>query len=152
MRSIEHRANILSKKSNSLGVAVIKVVDGYYAVQDFAFSAAADDPDTAEQRMITVFTRVRKEADKTPGQFTPDTQLRAYACAMANNDDVAVKGLPMPKGFQHMLGYAISEPDELPDPLQAIASDPSIVSLELGACYKATRKYPGGGYWFIIVY
>src|SRR5438105_864578 len=36
MRSLGHRANILSKKPNALGVGVIKVNDGYYAVQDFA--------------------------------------------------------------------------------------------------------------------
>jgi hypothetical protein len=152
MRSLEHRANILSKKPNALGIGVVKVEDGYYAVQDFANTTSADEPTLAEKRFVVAFNGIRKEQRKTPAQITSTESLRTYSCEMAQKDAVSVKSVPIPPGFQRSIGYTAVEPEELPDPVKDIASEPLIVNLQMGSCYKATRQYPGGVYWFVIVY
>jgi uncharacterized protein YkwD len=152
MRSLEHRANILSKRPNALGIGVIKVTDGYYAVQDFANTTSADEPTLADKRFVAAFNGLRKEQRKTAAQLTSTESLRTYACEMAQKDTVSVKSIPIPAGFYRSIGYTTVEPEELPDPVKDIASEPLLVNLQMGSCYKATRQYPGGVYWFVIVY
>ncbi|MEO6119894.1 MAG: CAP domain-containing protein [Terriglobales bacterium] len=148
MRSAGHRANILSAAYDEVGIAVALGPNGYYAVQNFAHTTSESGTKEAEARWAAALRReLRREI-----AVTFSARIREAVCEMAERDRVDAKRLPVEPPQRRMFAYTASEPDELPTGLVEAAQGASIKQIEVGICYRATEKYPGGTYWVGAVY
>lgn len=147
MRSPGHRANILSPKYNEVGIAVGLGANGYYAVQNFARTTSEWPAKEAESRLAAA---LRKHfGAKLEVVFSQP--IRDAMCRMAANDQVSARGVPAETPKRRTFAFTASEPEDLPEKLTASASA-SLMQMEVGVCYKATPKYPGGTYWVGLAY
>jgi hypothetical protein len=148
MRSEGHRANILSPKYNAVGIGVVKRDGYYYATQNFAAAGEGLTVAQAEQRVTRLLSRERGGKLKV----APNQSLRTAACAMAKRDHVDASEVPVAAGAHGALAFTASALDELPKGLAKIANNSEIRSIDIGACFLATKTYPGGTYWFAVQY
>ena len=49
-------------------------------------------------------------------------------------------------------GATSAKLDEIPEPLESVASRPNLDRMAIAACFKVTPKYSGGVYWFAFEY
>lgn len=152
MRSPGHRANILGRGSDAVGIAVLNHNGSYYAVEDFAGANSADPPEKAEERLGAAFNRERKERKQSPVRVNSSESLRSAACAMAGRDKAEAAAIPHEPGKRGAIAFTAFEPEQLPEPMLRLLGDPSIGSLTVGACFRATPTIPGGTYWFAVIY
>jgi uncharacterized protein YkwD len=152
MRSAGHRANILSRNNNALGVAVLNHNGSYYAVEDFAKVDSADSAEKAEERFIAAFNRARKERKQQAAHVSSNPNLRTAACAMADRDKADARTIPHDNASRGTIAFTASEPEQLAEPMLKLAGNPQIGAMGVGACFKATPAVPGGMYWFAVVY
>jgi len=148
MKSPGHRANILSPKYDEVGIAIGRGIDGYYAVQNFAHTTTESGAGEAEAR-LTRALRSRLRGDTV---IAPSVQIREAVCAMAERDHLEASRVPAELNLRRVFAYTAAEPEELPEALVTAAGFPGTRRILIGACYKATEKYPGGTYWIGINY
>lgn len=152
MHSPGHRANILSRATDSLGVAVLDYKGRFYAVEDFAKATSSDPSDKAESRFAAEFNRHRAERRQPQARIESKSSLRAAACAMADRDDADAGTIPHQTGDRGTIAFTASEPEELPGPILRLLADPAVSALSVGSCFKTTARAPGGAYWFAVIY
>ncbi len=152
MHSPGHRANLLSRSSDAVGIAVLNHNGSYYAVEDFAKANSADSPEQAEQRFGAAFNHERKAHKQSPVRIDPSPELRAAACAMAERDKAEARDIPREAKTHAAIAFTAFEPEQLPQPILSLAGNPQIATLAVGACFKATSTIPGGTYWFAVTY
>lgn len=152
MHSPGHRANILNPKADTLGVAVLKYKNTFYAVEDFAKFVMEDSNEKAEKRLAATFNRLRVEAKQRVVPIDYDQSLRTIACSMAEKDAPEARRIPARDGARGSIAFNTTQPEDLPQQLTALARDPLMERMSVGGCFKATPKNPGGAYWFAIVY
>lgn len=148
MRSPGHRANILSPKYDEIGIAVALGPNGYYAVQNFAHTTSEAGTAEAESRWATAL----RKAIGPRLAVSFDRSIRSAVCGMAERDRVEARRLPVEPPKRRLFAYTASEPDELPQSLIDAARGANIKQIDVGICYRATEKYPGGTYWIGVVY
>lgn len=147
MQSPGHRANILSPKYTEVGIAVALGANGYYAVQNFARTTSEWSSKEAELRLAAELRRrfgSRLEVVASPA-------IRSAMCEMAEEDQVSARLVPAETPRRRTFAFTASEPEDLPEKLTGSVSG-SMKSIEVGVCYKATPKYPGGTYWVGVAY
>jgi hypothetical protein len=152
MGSPGHRHNILNPDYNALGVAVLQSGDRLYAVQNFARLTSKIPYTVAEKIFAERFNQLRQRSGLLPAHLEPDAQVRAAVCGMAENDRLSAGSLPRDSGAHGVVAFTASEPTEIPDRLKPAISAPSVGVIRIGACYRETPHYPGGIYWFGVVY
>ena len=152
MGSPGHRRNLLNPDYDAVGIAVLQVGDRLYAVQNFAHLTPKVPYLEAERQLADRFNQLRRKAGLSPAHFEADTQLREAACHMAAQDHVSAADLPRPTGVRNLVAFTASAPTELPDRLTSAIDSPTLGVMRIGACYRASPHYPGGVYWFGVVY
>jgi hypothetical protein len=149
MRSEGHRANILSPKYNAVGVGVLKRGDYYYVTENFARVGEGLTAAQAEQRVTRLLAQKRGQV---PFAVAPSQLLRNAACEMARRDEVEATAVPFISGGHGAVAFTASDLDGLPEGLNKLVNDPDVRRIGIGACFKATKTYPGGTYWFAVQY
>jgi len=152
MHSAGHRANILSPNYNSVGIGVLKAHDGYYAVQNFAHVTSEDTAAQAGGRFAAAFNKAREAKGIAPARIVIADALHQSACTMAASDKLDAKLVPAEGGTTGIMAFTASEPEQIPGNLLALSTEPTVNALYVGACYMATKTYPGGTYWFAVAY
>jgi hypothetical protein len=152
MHSPGHRANLLSRNSDAVGIAVLNHNGNYYAVEDFAQANSDDSPEKVEQRFAEAFNRHRKEGKQPPVRVVSSESLRSAACAMAGQDKAEARAIPHEAGNRGVIAFTAFEPEQLSQPILDLVGDPQLGGLKVGACFKVTATIPGGTYWFAVVY
>jgi uncharacterized protein YkwD len=151
MNSPAHRANILSRDYNAIGVGVILSGDKLYVTEDFAhrlpdYSDA--EADAALQGAITNFAKARRfPAPVRKAQ----PKLHEMACHMAvigALDTGTPRSVP---GVHRVMAWTATEADQLPDGLKAMLGQPLPNGYSLGVCFRASAIHPGGMYWIVMV-
>lgn len=149
MRSPSHRANILNSKYNAIGIAVALGPNGYYAVENFARVTSEFSPEESERKFANAYLRLPQTNQV---DVTANAGIRKAMCEMAESDRLDARKLPSLNANQRMFTYTAFDPGDLPEKL---ANDPRPTSgrqINVGICYRATSKYPGGVYWIGVVY
>jgi len=149
MQSAGHRANILNPKYDQVGIAVALGPNGYYVVQDFAHVTSESSSAEAEARFAS---GLRRKLGRSRLEVTANPNIRKATCEMADRDRVEARRLPSEQPQQHMFAYTTSEPDEIPQSLLDAEGMTGLRRVEVGVCYRATEKYPGGIYWVGVIY
>src|SRR5262249_47607715 len=81
MNSTGHRSNILAKKYNAVGIAVVEVKGRVYVTEDFAHVVPAYSPQQFREEVVEAFNRARKVHHFVPIDTRPDPRLDDQACA-----------------------------------------------------------------------
>jgi hypothetical protein len=152
MQSAGHRANILNARYNAVGIGVLRSGDVYYAVQNFAHVTSEDNVTRAEDRLAAALNKQRAVKGLLAVKVMPTASMNQAVCGMAQRDVLDSKLLPAEKGSRATIAFTASEPEEMPQSLIDVIAFPGLKVLYLGSCYMATAHYPGGTYWFGVVY
>ncbi|MCU1311596.1 MAG: Allergen V5/Tpx related protein [Candidatus Angelobacter sp.] len=152
MHSEGHRKNILNPQYNSIGIGVLKAGNVYYATQNFAHVTSEDNKATAENRLAKAVNQLRASKGMAPVRVIASAGLQTAICGMAKRDVLDSNLLPADRAARGTIAFTASEPEEMPRSLINVIASPSLTSLNVGSCYMATERYPGGTYWFGVVY
>ena len=152
MASPGHRANILSPKYDSIGIGVIHRGDSYYATQNFARETEQTSSSDAERRMGVALNKWRQAHHMAPVKIVASARLRGIICDQGERETISARELITDNGFFGATGATSAKLDEIPEPLESVASRPNLDRMAIAACFKVTPKYSGGVYWFAFEY
>jgi hypothetical protein len=65
---------------------------------------------------------------------------------------VEASAVPLRAGSRGALAFTANELNDLPEGLDKIARRQDVTNIVIGACFQATKTYPGGTYWFAVQY
>jgi hypothetical protein len=148
MQSEGHRRNILNPSYTDIGIGVRKRGGTYYVTQNFARTTQLLKPSDAEEKIALL---IREDRRFGRVRVTSAPALREAACAMAKHDRLNAREIPADRGDHGVMAFTSSDLNELPPAMDEVASR-SAGRVSLGSCFKATPTYPGGTYWFAVVY
>jgi uncharacterized protein YkwD len=152
MHSPGHQRNILDPNYNALGIGVIKRGTRYFAVQDFARVNPDMGSYEAEQEFAAAVNGWRQKTKLPNVVVQSDPTLRRAVCAMAGRDKLTVTDLPTYSGAHGIIGFTSFDLKNWPESAVTMAHRPDIQRITVGSCYTVTKTYPGGTYWFGVVF
>ncbi len=152
MSSPGHRANILSPKYNSVGIGVMRVGERFFATQNFAHVTEESKAAESENRFAAAFNQLRQERKMPPIPVESDARIRAAMCDMADHDNLSAASVPKASITNAAVAFTAIEPEQLPSQISKVVALPNVKRVFVGACFRATPKYPGGVYWFGVTY
>ena len=152
MQSPGHRKNILQPDYDSIGIGVILQNGHFVAVQNFARSVPEMTNFEAEQWFAEAVHTMRAEHKLPRVLVVNGIALRQSVCTMAKKDKMEVKELPSDPGALGVLGFTSFELKEWPKNLRELVQRPELRRITVGACFQVTPSYPGGTYWFGLVF
>jgi uncharacterized protein YkwD len=152
MHSPPHRANILGPKYNAVGIGVVRRGDVLWVTEDFAHQLEEHTAAEAESMIVAEFKRLRVKHGMPPVQTVSVPQLRDIACRMARQGTLDSKApLDLPR-VRADISFNSSDLAQLPSSAAQVASDPTIKSFGVAACFGASDKYPAGTFWVAMVF
>jgi uncharacterized protein YkwD len=152
MHSPHHRENLLRPDYNVVGLAVARVGDRIYVVEDFGHEVPTYGADKAEDLVSAAILQTRGSAQGARVKRLELGSLRNAACTMATRDKLdphAVSGLGP---LRYVLTYTSMEPDRLAPAAVKAVSDKNLRSYAVGACFAHTPTYPNGAYWVTVAF
>ena len=152
MHSPHHRENLLRPDYNVVGLAVARVGDRVYVVEDFGHEVPTYGAEKAEDLVSAAILQTRGSAQGARVKRLEPGSLRNAACTMATQDKLdphAVSGLGP---LRYVLTYTSMEPDRLAPAAVKAISDTNLRSYAVGACFAQTRTYPNGAYWVTVAF
>jgi cysteine-rich secretory family protein len=152
MHSPGHRANILDPKSNAIGIGVINVGGKYFVTEDFATATEESTPAESEKRFAVAFNKLRAEKKMSVVQVEADKNISEAMCQLAANDKLSAASIPRPSQSMGAIAFTASQPEELPTNVVGLSGSPGLKKLLVGACFRTSPTYPGGTYWFGVLY
>ena len=148
MQSEGHRHNILNPSYTDIGIGVRKRGGTYYVTQNFARTTEMMKPNAAEEKIAHL---VQADQRLARVKVSSAPALREAACSMAREDRLNARNIPTNPGDHGTLAFTSSSLDELPPAMDQVA-ERNTGRVSIGSCFKATATYPGGTYWFVVVY
>jgi len=148
INSPPHRANILSRNYNAIGIAAIWAGEDLYVVQDFAHRLPEESPGEFRDQVASEFARLRSASGVAPLKRIDLSYLNKSACEMAQRDNVDAQ-ISAP-GARFIITFTATEPQMLPADVTRFRSDNEVASYGIGSCFARTQTYPNGVYWVVM--
>jgi hypothetical protein len=152
MRSLPHRANILSPKYNTVGIGVLRSGELFWVTQDFAHRLQEYSVDEAENTIIAGWQRERQHATIPAAQVVRIPQLRNMACAMAQKGRLDSHAPLILPDVQVAVVYTESDPVKQAANAVKMAHDASVTRVAVGACFADSEQYPAGVWWVAMAF
>jgi hypothetical protein len=149
MNSPPHRANILSRAYNAVGISVIRRGEYFYVVEDFAHRLPEMTVAQVEGEIAANFNRLRENSGLRAMSWSSVSGLREAACGMAKNDAVDARSVQV-AGARHLVSFTMSDPSQLPSSLVRLSDSSEIGRFDIGVCFERTPTYPSGVYWAVM--
>jgi len=137
MNSPPHRANILDPKYNAVGIALLSHGRDLYAVENFATVYPALSETQFWNAIVTAFNETRKAKRFSIVGARADLRLKQAACSETSDLNVVFHGEP---GAKNVIIFSSSSPEKLPPDMLEVASDPSLVHMNLGVCFRPGKE------------
>lgn len=151
MRSSGHRANILSRNYNAVGVGVFATGENIYVTEDFANRL----PDYTEHQADAALQRAVEKYASTHGMAAPvrkqQTRLHAIACKLALNDGLDNDTPLSLPGVHRVMEWTETELERLPPKAEGLLAQPLPGGYSMGVCFARSVSHPGGVYWVVMV-
>jgi hypothetical protein len=150
MHSPGHRANILAKESNSIGIAIVEgEKQELYVTQDFAHSLATFTEKQVRDTIVSKFNQARR-ARKLPAlNVVVDPRLAKSACSPDLNTDRMIHSLP---GATALVVFSQPEPGPMPEELRRIVPDQNIERLNIGVCLQTGGANGFSKFWIVMAF
>lgn len=151
MHSPPHRANLLDRNFNVVGIVAIRKTGRLYVVQDFGHEM----PSYSGQESARLVGQSVDELRQQVGlpdliQFKPP-HLDDAACSLASEDRPNAHLLAAAYTNRKIITYTQSRPEVLPQGAARLLRDPGVGHFAVGACYARNATYPTGTYWIAIL-
>jgi uncharacterized protein YkwD len=151
MNSPPHRANLLDRNFNVVGIVAIRKTGRLYVVQDFAHELPSYSGQESARLIAQSLDDLRQQAGLPDLiQFKPP-HLDDAACSLANEDRPNAHMLAAAYTNRKIITYTQSRPEVLPQGAARLLRDPGVGHFAVGACYARNTAYPTGTYWVAIL-
>ena len=150
MLSPPHRANLLNRTYNTVGLGVVRSGDRLYIVEDFAHALPAYSADEVKGRIAAAVNQARRQASQNVLLRRDLQNADEAACSMAHSDKLET--LPVRQLAQRftVLTYTSLHPETLPAEASHAIRGPNLHSFSIGACFARTNTYPTGIQWIVL--
>jgi uncharacterized protein YkwD len=152
MHSPHHRENLLRADYNVVGLAVARVGDRLYVVEDFGHSIPMYEARRAEDMVSSAIVQATGNAQPGRVKRLELSSLREAACSMATSDKLNPKLVSGVSPLRYVLTYTSMQPDQLAPAAAKAIVDNNPRSYAVGACFAHTPTYPNGAYWVTVAF
>jgi uncharacterized protein YkwD len=152
MHSPGHRANILDRSYNAIGVAVVRRGDDLYAVTDFAHSVAALSASELEDAVANAINQARARKGLSPLARRRDPELRSYACEMARKNHLNADVLLGRPNVSASLAFTDPDPANVGSRFRNLANITTSRAFAVGACFARSDTYREGTNWVLVAF
>jgi len=149
MNSPGHRANILNRDYNAIGIAIVQHGSQLFVTQDFAHVLASYTEKQFQDAIISSINKARRAAKLRALDITNDARLRKAACNQDMNTDRMIQGLP---GATRLLVFSQSEPGSLPNDLRRAIADSKLHRMNVGVCLESGGKNGFSHFWVVAAF
>jgi hypothetical protein len=152
MLSPGHRANILDRKYNAIGVAVARRGNELYAVTDFAHTVPELSVSSVEDAVATAINQARAQSKLRGLPRREDSGLRRYACEMAKNNRVSASGILGRPNVSASMAFTDTDPANFGSHFRNVANVATARAFAIGACFATSSTYPEGTNWVVVAF
>jgi Cysteine-rich secretory protein family len=149
MHSTPHRANILDRDYNSVGIGVVRSGGEIYVTEDFAHLVAASSVGGMEEQVASDLNRRRQASGEPLLRRVQAPGLRHRACEMAARDELNPSA-GMLDGASSSVAFTASDPDDIAISLRSLHARRAS-AFAVGACYRSSDSYDTPVYWILVV-
>ncbi|HMC31929.1 MAG TPA: CAP domain-containing protein [Candidatus Angelobacter sp.] len=149
MQSPGHRANILNRDYNAIGIAIVQHGSQLFVTQDFAHVLNSYTEKQFRDAVVSDFNQARRAKRLPAVSVVTDAQLRRAACAQDMNTDKMIQNLP---GAARLFVFSLSEPGSLPDDLRKAVSDTTLQRMNIGVCLQTGGKTGFSKFWVVAAF
>ena len=149
MQSPGHRANILNRDYNAIGIAIVQHGSQLFVTQDFAHILNSYTEKQFRDAVVSDFNQARRAKRLPTIRVVTDSQLRRAACAQDMNTDKMIQNLP---GAARLFVFSLSEPGSLPDDLRKAVSDTTLQRMNIGVCLQTGGKTGFSKFWVVAAF
>jgi hypothetical protein len=150
MNSPPHRANILRRQFNAIGIGVIHAGDSIYVTQDFAQRLQEFTPTQAENAVSQAFEQLRRQSGAPLLPRVRQPNLRQLACDMARNDRLETDLARDIANVRGVVVWTASDPQKLPADLLKL-NKTTASGWSVGACFASSQHYQNPVWWMVAV-
>ena len=144
MGSSGHRANMLSRRYNAVGIGVIEDQGKIYVTQDFIFLV----PEYSEALFASAFAESFSLARKgRRAEVRPDALLHELACA---TDGDAAKLAGQVTGARSVMVFTSSDPHSPPEQMLSRAAD--FHRMNFGVCFRPDQRHGYANFWVVATF
>jgi uncharacterized protein YkwD len=148
MYSPGHRANILNRQYNEVGLAVVTSEGQMYVTEDFAHTFPTYTEKEFREGVIAAFNKAR-QARKLPIVTVIDNP-RMHELACAENDKPLLPHLSPP--VLDEIVFTSFDPAQLPGEMQRAVGDPGLHRLSLGTCFHPDKQHGFASFWVVAAF
>jgi uncharacterized protein YkwD len=149
MKSPGHRANILHRDYNALGISIVERDHVLFITQDFTHTLASYTESQFRESLIANFNQARRARKLPPVDVITDSHLRKAACSQDMHTDKMIQNLP---GASGLLVFSMNEPGTLPDDMRKYASDKTLQRMKVGVCLQTGGATGFSRFWVVAAF
>jgi uncharacterized protein YkwD len=149
MHSPGHRANILNRDYNAIGISIVRHGSQLFVTQDFAHVLASYTEKQFQDEMVSSINRARRTGKLPPLDIVNDRRLHKAACNQDMNTDKMIQGLP---GATRLVVFSQSEPGSFPSDLRKAISDSKLHRMNVGVCLQSGGKNGFSHFWVVAAF
>src|SRR5437763_1731056 len=147
MHSPGHRANILSREYDAVGIGIAAADNGHlYITEDFVHRVPTLAPEALEDKVFEAVNRIRGDHHLSPLQRTPLPMLRHEACRNEVNAHSIAESLSFARWVVVFTG---GDPSDLPSEMRKVSQNRGAASVAVGACFPS--EVPGNYAMFKVI-
>jgi uncharacterized protein YkwD len=153
MHSPGHRANILDRDFDSVGIGVVRTERGIFVTQDFSRLLPSASVEDVEQQVALHLNRGRSAAGAPTLRRVQVPELRRKACEMAAHDQLNPRAgmlLDTSPRVNGSIAFTAIDLTQIPESLHSLRSRPAS-AFSVGACYQSSATYENPVFWVLVV-
>jgi uncharacterized protein YkwD len=149
MASPGHRANILDRNANAVGISIVQRGSQLFVTQDFAHVVLSYSEQQFRDAVVADVNQTRRAQGMRAVNVATDPKLRTAACAQGANADKIIGDLP---GAAGLVVFSASDPGALPDDLRKAALDKTLARMSIGVCLQPGDTAGFSKFWVVAAF
>ena len=149
MNSPPHRANILDRGYNAVGISILPWDGDLYVAQNFAHVLPVYSEGQFQNQVLATVNKLRQSKELEPLAARSDTHLREIACAEDSDVGRIIRTLP---GVTDLVIFTSSEPEKLPPNMKETATGRRPQRMNIGVCFRPGHAHGYGSFWVVAAF
>jgi len=149
MASSGHRANILNRDYNAVGIAVVRVGKQIYVTEDFARVFPVYSPQQFRDGVAAAFNQIRRSHRLAVTDSRPDPGLDEEACKGNGDPRRVLQGFA---SATRATMFTANQPNDLPSSMRRAAEDATLRRMNIGVCYRSDPDSKMGKFWVLVAF
>jgi uncharacterized protein YkwD len=149
MRSPGHRANLLSREFNAIGIGILERDDVLYITENFAHVLPTFSESEFREAVVAAFNEARRNHGNAPVKARSDDRLREAACTNGGDTQALANRLP---GVFQVAAFTASDPMSLSPQMEQAARSANIRRVSLGVCFHPGGTQGFANFWVVAAF